>query len=104
MTVMPMPREKWTDERLDDLNKKVDRGFEDVKDVIADTKAEMREGFTRVDSDLRELRGDVKDLRGEMDVRFDKIDDRFEALHRVLIGSAVTIVATLIGLIGVQAF
>ncbi len=31
-----MPREKWTDERLDDLNKKVDEGF-------ADTKAEFRE-------------------------------------------------------------
>jgi hypothetical protein len=30
MTVMT-PREKWTDERLDDLNKKVDRGFDDVK-------------------------------------------------------------------------
>jgi hypothetical protein len=27
MTVMMSPREKWTDERLDDLNEKVDRGF-----------------------------------------------------------------------------
>ena len=94
---MPMPREKWTDERLDDLNKKVDRGFED-------SKTEMRQGFARLDGDIRELRGDIKSLRGEMDVRFDKIDERFEALHRVLIGSAVTIVAALIGLIGVQAF
>jgi hypothetical protein len=30
MAVM-MPREKSTDERLDDLNEKVDRGFEEVK-------------------------------------------------------------------------
>lgn len=44
MTVMPMPREKWTDERLDDLNKKVDDGF-----------AEMREGFARVDARLDAL-------------------------------------------------
>jgi len=43
MSVM-MPREKWTDERLDDLNKKVDDGF-----------AEMREGFARVHADIREL-------------------------------------------------
>lgn len=35
---MPMPREKWTDERLDDLNAKVD-----------DVRTEMREGFARVD-------------------------------------------------------
>ncbi|HET9152817.1 MAG TPA: hypothetical protein VFN85_01725 [Solirubrobacterales bacterium] len=42
------PREKWTDERLDDLNTKVDRGFEDVR-------AEMREGFARMHADIREL-------------------------------------------------
>jgi hypothetical protein len=27
MAVMMSPREKWTDERLDDLNQKVDQGF-----------------------------------------------------------------------------
>jgi hypothetical protein len=27
MAVMMSPREKWTDERLDDLNQKVDLGF-----------------------------------------------------------------------------
>jgi hypothetical protein len=27
MAVMMSPSEKWTDERLDDLNEKVDRGF-----------------------------------------------------------------------------
>jgi len=43
-----VPREKWTDERLDDLNKKVDDGFADTKAAIADTKAEMREGFADV--------------------------------------------------------
>ena len=42
------PREKWTDERLDDLNKKVDKGFEDVR-------AEMRQGFARMHADIREL-------------------------------------------------
>jgi hypothetical protein len=55
MVVMPMPREKWTDERLDDLNKKVDKGFEETKEVIADTKAEMRAGFARLDADIRDL-------------------------------------------------
>ncbi|HEU4707456.1 MAG TPA: hypothetical protein VFS64_09720 [Solirubrobacterales bacterium] len=72
MAVM-MPREKWTDERLDDLNKKVDNGF------------------ARVDADIRELRGEIKDLRGEMNARFD-------ALNRNLIGFAVAIIAALIGL------
>jgi len=78
-----MPREKWTDERLDDLNKRVDNGFEDTRDAIADTKAEMRAGFARVDTEIREL-------RKEMNARFD-------AANRNLIGFAVAIVAAVIG-------
>ena len=45
MAVMMNPRETWTDERLDDLSKKVDRGF-------AESKAEMKSGFERMDARL----------------------------------------------------
>jgi len=89
-----MPREKWTDERLDDLNEKVDNGF-------ADTKAEMRTGFARVD-------GEIKELRREMNARFEKVDTRFEnfeasmnarfeALNRTLTGGLFVVVAAIIG-------
>ena len=78
MTVT-MPREKWTDERLDDLSKKIDKGF-------AETKAEMREGFTRVDADIRELRGEIKEL-----------NSRFDALNRNLIGGFFVLFAGVIG-------
>ena len=71
MAVM-MPREKWTDERLDDLNKKVD------------------EGFGRLD-------GDIKDLRRDMNTRFDKVDARFDSLNRNLLASAVAVIVALIG-------
>lgn len=82
-----MPREKWTDERLDDLNKKVD------------------DGFARVDRDLREIRADlnreVGGLRSEMNGRFDKLNDsvnaRFDAQNRNLIVAAAAIIAALIG-------
>jgi hypothetical protein len=57
--VVMTPREKWTDERLDDLNKKVDKGFEE-------TKAEMREGFARVDADIRELRSEIATVNRNM--------------------------------------
>jgi iron uptake system EfeUOB component EfeO/EfeM len=40
-----MERTMWTDERLDDLSRRMDAGFE------------------RVDKDIRELRGDVGSLR-----------------------------------------
>lgn len=82
MPVM-MPREKWTDERLDDLNRKVDDGF-------ADTKAEMRAGFARVD-------GEIKELRRDMNARFDAMDARFDAFNRNLLWGLVTVVVALIG-------
>ena len=41
----PMNRETWTDERLDDLSRRMDQGFE------------------RVDRDLRDVRSDIRELR-----------------------------------------
>jgi hypothetical protein len=67
-----LPRERWTHERLDDLNKKVDRGFEDVR-------SEMREGFDRVHTDIQELHRE---------------------LHRILYGGLFVVIAALLGNIG----
>ena len=47
-----MVREAWTDERLDDLNKKVDEGF---KEMRADMRAEFQG-----------IRGEMGDLRTEI--------------------------------------
>jgi hypothetical protein len=89
-----VPREKWTDERLDDLNEKVDRGF-------ADTKAEMRAGFARVDADIRELRNEMNVRFEAIDARFDgmkdSIDARFDALNRNLLAGLVAVVVALLG-------
>jgi hypothetical protein len=53
-------REKWTDERLDDLNDRVS------------------EGFRRIDDEFRAL-------RGEMNARFDAMDAKFDAMHKLMI-------------------
>jgi len=86
MAVMMSPREKWTDERLDDLSAKFDQGFSEIK-------TEMREGFARM-----EARFEKVDQRFEkIDERFEKIDERFHDLNRTLLGGAVVIIATLVG-------
>jgi hypothetical protein len=36
-----MAREAWTDERLDDLARRVDRGFDEVKGEIRDLRSEV---------------------------------------------------------------
>lgn len=40
-----MPRESWTDERLDDLSRRMDQGFERVDRDIRDLRIEMGDGF-----------------------------------------------------------
>ncbi|HEU4707284.1 MAG TPA: hypothetical protein VFS64_08860 [Solirubrobacterales bacterium] len=69
-------REKWTDERLDDLNKKVD------------------DGFARLDADIREL-------RSEMNRRFDAMNDsvnaRFDAQNRNMMAGFFLVIVTVIG-------
>jgi hypothetical protein len=71
---MNVMRESWTDERLDDLNLKVDRGFD------------------RVDADIRSL-------RTEMKAGFERVDSRFEALHRLLLQFCWLMIAALLGLV-----
>jgi hypothetical protein len=47
-----MERTAWTDDRLDDLTRRMDAGFDRVD-----------ANFNRVDADIRELRGEIGMLR-----------------------------------------
>lgn len=73
MATMMTPREAWTDERLDDLNNKVDGGF-----------ARMEARFDKVDA------------------RFEKMEERFHSLQLTLISGLGLIIAALIGVIATQ--
>jgi tetrahydromethanopterin S-methyltransferase subunit G len=77
---MQTMRDRWTDERLDDLNEKVDRGF-----------ALMERRFERVDERFDRI-----------DERFERVDERFEALHRLMLQLGGVVIAALIGLIATQ--
>jgi tetrahydromethanopterin S-methyltransferase subunit G len=66
--VVITPRESWTDQRLDGLNKKVDDGFEQV-----DKRFE------------------------QVDKRFDRLEERIDGLNRTLIGGLFVLVAAIIG-------
>ena len=96
-----MARETWTDERLDDLVKQVDKGFDGTKVEIRDLRTHMDKGFARVDSDVRELRVEMRQMRADMKEGFDRMDARFDALQRTMIislaGIAGSIAASVIG-------
>jgi len=82
MAVM-VPRESWTDQRLDDLNRKVDDGFarvdKKIDDGFARVDKKIDDGLARVDKDIREL------------------NTRFDSLQRTIIGAAVAVIVALIG-------
>jgi len=72
LMVVMTPREKWTDDRLDDLNKKVD------------------DGFARLDADIREL-------RAEMNEGFRAVNARFDAQNRNMIAGFFTVIVAILG-------
>jgi hypothetical protein len=74
---METVREKWTDERLDDL-----------KDEVTTLRIEMRDEF-------RGVRGEIASLREEMHAGF-------ASLQRTMIQFGGLLIAALIGLIATQ--
>ncbi len=63
--------QEWTDGRLDDLNKKVDRGFEHADSEARALRLEMRTEFTQ--------------LREEMKEGFARIDQRLDSVQRTMV-------------------
>jgi hypothetical protein len=74
---MEAVREKWTDERLDDMNGRIS------------------EGFDRLDKDIREVRSEIAGGRDEM-------NRRFEATHRLILQVGGGLFGTMaIGFLGI---
>jgi DNA anti-recombination protein RmuC len=91
LMVVMTPRETWTDERLDEFKasvnqrfdevdkrfdqvdkrfEQVDKRFEQVDDRFNRVEAQMKEGFARVDADIRELRQTVERMNMRMTTGF----------------------------------
>ncbi|HET9591670.1 MAG TPA: hypothetical protein VFP17_02035 [Solirubrobacterales bacterium] len=82
-----MAREAWTDERLDDLSKHMDKGFDEVKGEIREVKVELR--LMRV-----ELNEEIAATRTELKTDIGKLDAKFDRLTFTLIAALVGLVAT----------
>jgi hypothetical protein len=76
--------EKWSDQRLDDLNGRVESGF------------------SRIDADLRDIRGEVSGLRSEMNSRFDALQRTMLQVGGGLIAALMGVIATLMALVVTQ--
>jgi predicted nuclease with TOPRIM domain len=92
-----MAREVWTDERLDDLAKRMDKGFDEVKVEIRDLRVEMNGQRSEVNERLDSM----NERLDSMNQRFDSMNQRFDAMQRTMIIGFVTMSAsTIAALIG----
>jgi hypothetical protein len=81
-----MAREAWTDERLDELSRRVDEGFQE-------TRAEMRQEFQGIRGEMGGIRGEMGEIRAEIG-----------ALNRTVIQFAWAVVGTIfLGFMGTIA-
>lgn len=83
---MERARATWTDERLDDLSRRMEAGFDRLDEDLRQLRTEMT-------TEMTGLRGETTSVRSEMTTRFD-------ALQRLLIQLSG---AMFIGVIGIVA-
>lgn len=90
------PREDWTDERLDELSSRTEKGFSEVKAEFRGVRAElgeMRTEIGQVREGLGEVRAEVKGLGETMEARM-------EAMNRTLqVGFGL--IGSFLGVLGV---
>ncbi len=96
MAVM-MPREKWTDEKLDDLQGEVRTGFERVEGEVKRLDGEIK----RLDGDIKRLDENVKRLDGNLTQLGHEIHTRFDSVNR---NQQAVLVAVIVALISVSNF
>ena len=70
-------REAWTDERLDDLNHRVDEGFREMR-------AELR-------AEIGSVRQEMQSLRSETNGNLEVIHLRLDGIHRVMVYGVVSL-------------
>lgn len=90
---MEAVRDKWTDERLDDMSGRMGEGFDRLDKDIREVRSEIAGVREEVAGLRSELSSEVAGVRSELgseiaQVRIDLLEEmnrRFEATHRLII-------------------
>lgn len=100
---MEAMRQSWSDDRLDDLNKRVDAGFIRVDGQFARVDAQFARLDAKIDSKIDAA---AAELRQEMQMGFHQVNSRFDAMQQTMIrigaGLIGVLVASSAGLIATQ--
>jgi hypothetical protein len=89
---MEAVKERWTDDRMDDLNHKVDVLADRTDDGFRELRAEMNERFDKVDARLEKV-----------DARFETMDGHLDAMQRTMVHGFVAMTAAIVAGFGGMA-
>jgi hypothetical protein len=78
-----MERERWTDERLDDLAVGIDNRFDRVEADIRELRADMKKGFEAIDKRFESMEA--------------KIDAKFDSLQRNMLIGFIGLFGSIVG-------
>jgi DNA anti-recombination protein RmuC len=84
--------QSWTDDRIDDLAKRVDNGFAQVDRRFEQVSEEQRELRIALERSSTELRSEIKAMG-------DSFNQRFDRLQQVLLAGAIAATMTMIAAI-----
>lgn len=84
----------WNDDRLDELNRRVDEGFVRVDERFVRLEGEMKEGFARVDKRFEQVAS--RKQIGEVQAQLGRLTDRIDRLYALLIVAMFSVAGALI--------
>lgn len=79
--------ENWNDDRLDELSQRMDHGFKEMREGFTRVDQEMKAGFEKVAT--RESVAEVNSRVGQLEVRMDRLYWGMVLLALALVGNSV---------------
>jgi hypothetical protein len=100
----------WSDNRLDDLSKRVDEGFARIDADLRAVNSRMDAGFKRADDRMDagfkqahdRMDAGFKRADDRMEAGFDRLNDRFDVMARTMVQFGIAVIVALIGILATQ--
>jgi hypothetical protein len=107
MEALKMERrvDNWNDDRLDELSRRMDEGFKEMREGFAQTvsREEMKELIASINERVDRVERETKEGFKQVDQRFEQVEQRFEQvgqrfdrLYYVMITASLGLVASVI--------
>lgn len=89
-------RQSWSDDRIDNLDRKVEDGFRHVDKRFE----QVDKRFEQVDQRFDRVEGELSALRGDMNSRFQALEEGMRGFHRTLVTFCLGMLAVVASLCG----